>query len=125
MLPSSSLFSDFQKIRVQDDPSQLAEGGMPRSFEVILRNDLCDKAQPGDTCVFTGMLCVAPEISSLLKPGEKTQSIFKNTEQKGNSIGLEGVTGLRETGVRDLNYKLVFLANNVKVQNQQFKHEVE
>lgn len=71
------------------------------------------------------MLCVAPEISSLLKPGEKTQSIFKNTEQKGNSIGLEGVTGLRETGVRDLNYKLVFLANNVKVQNQQFKHEVE
>ena len=38
LLPSMSVFSDFQKIKVQDDPSELSEGGMPRSFEVILRN---------------------------------------------------------------------------------------
>jgi hypothetical protein len=38
---------------------------------------------------------------------------------------MEGVTGLKQTGVRDLNYKLVFIAGNVKVQNQQFKHEIE
>ena len=86
---------------------------------------MCDYAQPGDTCVFTGTLCVAPELSSMVKPGERTQSFYKNTDQKGNSLGFEGVTGLKETGVRDLNYKLVFIANNIKVQNQQFKHEVE
>jgi DNA replication licensing factor MCM6 len=51
---------------------------MPRSFEVILRNDLCDTAQPGDTCIFTGMLCVVPDISSMLKPGERTQVISRN-----------------------------------------------
>ena len=60
LLPSSSIFSDFQKIRVQDDPSELLEGGMPKSFDVVLRNELCDVAQPGDNCVFTGTLCVAP-----------------------------------------------------------------
>lgn len=38
LLPKMSVFNDFQKIRVQDDPSELAEGGMPRSIEVILRN---------------------------------------------------------------------------------------
>ena len=32
LLPALSQFSDFQKIRVQDDPSELPEGGMPRSF---------------------------------------------------------------------------------------------
>ena len=51
--------------------------------------------------------------------------IVKNTEQRGNAIGMEGVTGLKQTGVRDLNYKLAFIACNVKVQNQQFKHEVD
>ena len=55
---------------------------------MILRNDLCDSAQPGDSCVFTGMLCVVPDIGSILKPGEKTQVILKNTEQKGNAIGM-------------------------------------
>lgn len=125
LLPAFSQFSDFQKIRVQDDPSELPEGGMPRSFEVILRNDLVDVAQPGDTCVFTGMLCVVPDIASMLKPGEKAQVVQRSNDQKGNAIGLEGVTGLRQTGVRDLNYKLIFIAGNVKVQNQQFKHEID
>lgn len=121
LIPAKSHFSDFQKIRVQDDPSELPEGGMPRSIEVILRNDLVDTAQPGDTCIFIGMLCVVPDISSMLKPGERTQVIMKNTE-RGNAIGMQGVTGLKQTGVRDLNYKLAFIACNVKVQNQQFKH---
>ena len=61
---------------------------MPRSFEVILRNDLCDTAQPGDTCIFTGMLCVVPDLVSMLKPGERNQVISKNIDQKGNSIGM-------------------------------------
>jgi hypothetical protein len=34
------------------------------------------------------------------------------------------VTGLKQTGVKDLNYKLSFIAGNIKIQNQQFKHEV-
>ena len=60
LIPRLSYFNDFQKIRVQDDPSETPEGGMPRSMEVILRNDICEAAQPGDSCTFTGMLCVIP-----------------------------------------------------------------
>lgn len=111
---------------MQDDPSELYEGGMPKSIEVILRNDLCDTAQPGDNCTFTGMLCVVPEIASMLRPGERTQITSRNMElDRGNSIGLEGVTGLKQTGVRDLNYKLVFMASYVRVENSQFKQDMD
>lgn len=46
-------------------------GGMPRSIDVVLRNEIVDKAKPGDICIFTGSLVVVPDIISLLKPGEK------------------------------------------------------
>lgn len=31
-------FADFQKIRVQEDPTKIPPGAMPRSIDVILRN---------------------------------------------------------------------------------------
>lgn len=46
---------------------------MPRSIDVILRNDMVEKAKPGENAVFTGTLIVVPDIYSLLKPGEKTE----------------------------------------------------
>lgn len=47
-------------------------GGMPRTIEVVLRNELVDMVTPGEQCIFTGTLIVVPAIVSLLKPGEKT-----------------------------------------------------
>ena len=44
---------------------------MPRSLDVILRNEIVDQAKPGDRCIFTGTLIVVPDIVSMLKPGEK------------------------------------------------------
>ena len=66
-------FADFQKIRMQEDPTKIPPGAMPRSIDVILRNDFTEKGQPGDICEIIGYLCVLPELSSMLKPGEKTQ----------------------------------------------------
>lgn len=44
---------------------------MPRSIDVVLRNELCEAAKPGDKCIFVGVLTVIPDIFSLTKPGEK------------------------------------------------------
>lgn len=33
-----SEFADFQQLRVQEDPSSIPAGGMPRSMNVIIRN---------------------------------------------------------------------------------------
>lgn len=86
---------------------------MPRSIDIILRNEIVDKVKPGENAIFTGMLTVLPDIYSLLKPGEKTEVNQKNeTIRKKNQPSIEGVSGLKALGVRDLSYKLIFIANN-------------
>ena len=59
MLGESTL-CDFQKLRVQEEPGQIPPGGMPRSIDVIVRNENVEKAQPGDLCKFVGYICVVP-----------------------------------------------------------------
>lgn len=55
-----------------------------------------------------------PDAYSMMKPGEKFQmnSEFLG-ERTRNMAYNEGVTGLKAQGVRDLNYKMVFMATNV------------
>ena len=85
---------------------------MPRSIDVIIRNEMVDKVRPGEKVLIVGMLAVVPDLYSLLKPGEKTEISTKNEGQKAKTQApLEGVTGLKSLGVRDLNYKMVFIAN--------------
>lgn len=83
-----SEFTDYQKIRVQEDPMSIPPGSMPRSMDIILRNDTVEKAQPGDLCHFVGQLAVLPDVVSMLKPGDRTQVLMKNTEGRGNAVGM-------------------------------------
>jgi len=85
---------------------------MPRSIDIILRNEIVDKVKPGDKCLFNGQLVVVPDIISLLKPGERKEvQIQGESVKRQNQPSLEGVTGLKQLGVREMNYKLLFLAN--------------
>ena len=47
---------------------------MPRSMDVILRNEMVDRAKPGDKCMFTGALVVVPDLRQLSTPGERAQA---------------------------------------------------
>jgi DNA replication licensing factor MCM6 len=106
-----STFGDWQKIRIQEHANEIPTGGMPRSIDVVLRNEMVDVAKPGDRCTFVGSLVVVPEIMSLLKPGERVQLNTRGEGLRRQGIKpLDGVTGLKQLGVRDLNYKMVFLA---------------
>jgi len=71
LVVDQSEFTDWQKLRIQEDSGDIPAGSMPRSLDVILRNEIVDVAKPGDKCIFTGTLVVIPDIVSLLKPGEK------------------------------------------------------
>ncbi|KAH9258558.1 hypothetical protein BASA81_003060 [Batrachochytrium salamandrivorans] len=111
--PTSSLFCDWQKIRVQENAQEVPAGSMPRSIEVIARHESVEQAKPGDKCVFTGTLIVVPEVSRLRAPGDpKGNPNGDRPARSGDDT--TGVTGLRALGVRDLTYTLHFLACSIQ-----------
>jgi DNA replication licensing factor MCM6 len=115
LVPEESVFTDWQKVRVQEHSGDIPAGSMPRSIEIILRNEIVDTAKPGDRCIFTGTLIAVPDVVSLIKPGEKNTQVSLKSDniKRAQTRGMDGVTGLKELGVRDMSYKLVFMANSV------------
>lgn len=80
---------------MQEESSEIPAGGMPRSIDVVVRNEIVDKAKPGDKCIFTGYLVVVPDITALTKPGEKTEMSVKNEGIRVRNEGTnDGMTGL-------------------------------
>ncbi|CAO1634649.1 unnamed protein product [Sympodiomycopsis kandeliae] len=106
-----SRFSDWQKVRIQENANEIPTGSMPRSIDVILRSEVVERAKAGDKCVFTGAFIVVPDVSQLGVPGVNAQ-IQREASGGRPAEGLsnQGVTGLKSLGARDLTYKTAFLA---------------
>lgn len=105
-----STFVDWQKVRIQENSSEIPTGSMPRTVDVILRGEMVDRAKAGEKCVFTGALIVVPDVSQMGLPGIRPTAIRDDKNARGNDAGGNGVTGLKSLGVRDLTYRLAFLA---------------
>ncbi|KAJ6539697.1 MCM2/3/5 family-domain-containing protein [Mycena capillaripes] len=110
----TSRFTDWQKVRIQENPSEIPTGSMPRSLDVILRSELVERAKAGDKCVFTGTFIVVPDVSQLGLPGGNAAQLQRDSNKGGGGAATGGigggVTGLKSLGVRDLQYKTAFLA---------------
>lgn len=104
-----STFVDWQRIRVQENAQEIPAGSMPRTMDVILRNDNVESAKAGDKVVLTGTLVVIPDSVSLARAGERVQARPKG----GASMRSEGYTGVKQFGVRELVYRTAFLACHV------------
>ena len=110
-----SRFVDWQRVRVQENADEIPPGSMPRSVDVVLRHSAVEKAKAGDKAYFTGSLIVIPDISQLFSAGQvpaTTGRTSGNAGPGGRTAG-EGVTGMRALGVRDLTYRVAFLAQSV------------
>ncbi|EGG09595.1 uncharacterized protein MELLADRAFT_42573, partial [Melampsora larici-populina 98AG31] len=108
-----SIFSDWQRVRIQENSNEIPTGSMPRSLDVILRGEMVEKAKAGDKCVFTGTFIVVPDVAQLGLPGVNTEMIRHAGDNGGKGGGgpaTMGVSGLKVLGVRDLTYKTAFLA---------------
>ncbi|KAI1413799.1 MCM-domain-containing protein [Hypoxylon sp. FL1857] len=109
-----STFVDWQKVRIQENSSEIPTGSMPRTMDVILRGEMVDRAKAGEKCIFTGALIVVPDVSQLGLPGVRPTAIRDDRNApRSNDVGGSGVSGLKSLGVRDLTYRLAFLANMV------------
>lgn len=109
-----STFVDWQKVRIQENSSEIPTGSMPRTMDVILRGEMVDRAKAGEKCIFTGALIVVPDVSQLGLPGVRPTAVRDDRNApRSNDVGGSGVSGLKSLGVRDLTYRLAFLANMV------------
>ena len=66
-------------------------------------------AKAGDKIVFTGYVAVVPDSSGLSKAGENTVSGKTTSRNDGG-----GVTGLKKLGVKELTFKMVFIACSIQ-----------
>ena len=60
-LSPQTLYQNYQRITIQESPSKVAAGRLPRSKDTILLSDLVDTCRPGDEIVSSS----SPEICSL------------------------------------------------------------
>ena len=104
-------FVDWQRVRVQENSEEVPAGSLPRSMEVILRNEAVEQARAGDKVIFTGSLLVTPDGAPANMAGDRTE--LGNTA--ASSTQSEGLGGLRRMGVRELYYRMVFIAHSVAV----------
>ncbi|KAL0104649.1 hypothetical protein PUN28_017410 [Cardiocondyla obscurior] len=112
----NSTFVDFQKVRIQETQAELPRGSIPRSVEVILRSEIVETVQAGDRYDFAGTLIVVPDIGALTLPSAKTEIGPKNR----NNDQRDGLSGLKALGVRELTYKMAFLACSVTNTSSRF-----
>ena len=104
------MFVDWQRLKVQENADEIPPGSMPRTVDVVVRQQSVEVAKAGDKCVFTGTLIVIPDIYQMFKAGEVPRSAPRSSASQNTG---EGVQGLRNLGVRDLTYRTAFLAGTV------------
>ena len=78
------------------------------SLEIILRAEAVEMVQAGDKCDFIGTLVVVPDVSQLRTEGVRAETSTRM--RGGEGYDRDGVRGLKALGVRDLTYRLAFLA---------------
>jgi len=99
-------WGDWQRIRLQENENEVPAGSMPRSIDVVVRDEVTENVKPGDKVLVTGCLIVVPDVPSMMSPQELKSSVRRNLETRTD--GADGVRGLKGLGQRDLTYKMSF-----------------
>src|SRR5881296_3118444 len=91
--PESSIFIDFQLVRLQELPEDLPAGQLPHYVEATVMGDLVDQCRPGDRIILTGIIRVEQE-----QFGPQLKSNLFRLRMEGNNIEyLGGRAGSKDT----------------------------
>jgi len=92
----SCTFSNWQRIHVQEATSEIPNGCLPRSIDVIIRNELIERIKPGTNVKLTGFAAAVPaELGGMIS--------------SRSAPVLEGVANEKSRRRnKDLSYKIVF-----------------
>merc|ERR1719491_1438802 len=112
-------WGDWQRIRLQENENEVPAGSMPRSMDVIVRDEICERCKPGDKVLVTGCLIVVPDVPTMMSPSEMKAQVRRSLDTRSDSAygGGEGVRGLKGLGNRDLTYRLTFFGGFIDMDN--------
>lgn len=111
-----SLFVDWQRLRVQENADEIPAGSMPRCIDIVCRNEVVESAKAGDKILFTGTVVIIPDVAGSAGGGEAPMT-GKSTGSRNNDTISEGIQGLKQLGVKEMTYKMIFLACSVQLIN--------
>ncbi|KAJ5893771.1 hypothetical protein N7495_005462 [Penicillium taxi] len=100
-----STFLDHQSISIQEMPERAPAGQLPRSVDVILDDDLVDKAKPGDRIQLVGIYRTlgsrnAGSGSSTFRTLVMANNIIQLSSKSGGGIAQATIT---DTDIRNIN----------------------
>ncbi|KAK8914396.1 Protein PROLIFERA [Platanthera zijinensis] len=124
LLRQESKFTDWQRVRMQETSKEIPAGSLPRSLDVILRHEIVEQSRAGDTVIFTGSVVAIPDVMALTSPGERAECMREASQRRSAAGGNEGVRGLKALGVRDLSYRLAFIANSVQLADGRSSNDI-
>jgi DNA replication licensing factor MCM3 len=96
---------DHQSISIQEMPERAPAGQLPRSVDVILDDDLVDKAKPGDRIQLVGIYRTlgnrnASSGSSTFRTSVMANNIIQLSSKGGSGIAQATIT---DTDIRNIN----------------------
>lgn len=80
-----TLYENYQRLTVQEPPSRVVPGHVPRQKQAIVLGDLVDKVRPGDEVVITGVYQTRPDArlnATSGFPTFATQVLVNNLERR-------------------------------------------
>lgn len=113
---TQSTFNNWQRVHVQEKADEIPNGCLPRSIDVIVRNELVEQIKPGSNLNFTGYLMVIPDIVQLKLPNLKSIPVAQGVADEKQKRG---------SNSKELNYKMSFFCihADVDVEKEGFTSE--
>lgn len=100
-----TVYRNYQKVTLQESPSSVPAGRLPRSKEVLLLNDLVDAVRPGEEVVVTGVYEHSFEPSQNAKHGFPVYStliVANHVAKKGEAFTAARLTDEDRNEIREL-----------------------
>lgn len=107
-----SYFVENQKIKIQEDETEFYRRNVPKTLEIILREEFVDSVKHGDKCFFSGFLTT---LSGKIKLVHKIDQLFSRT------LNSEYTLPFFNHIYGNTHFKICFVANHLFFSNFNYK----
>eukprot|EP00210_Caulerpa_lentillifera_P000549 g530.t1 len=113
----NTIYGNYQKLTLQESPSDVPSGMVPRQKEIILQQDLIDSARPGDEVMVCGVFTHSFDATLNKKCGFP---VFRTTIEANNIIRRDNLSSVMQLTDTDRS-EIVKLSKDPRIAERIFK----